>query len=333
MSQVNFQEQFIGILKQLAPPSINLAAEIASILNLSNDAAYRRLRGASEFSLNETFILCNHFEIPLDALNNEVPNVVNFRINKLEGTEESFLNYLNTLNTDLSKMFRYENYSLRYAAEDLPVFYHFYFPKLIAFKVFYWNKSLLYNKEVQNLTVEQFELPDSWKEVCEKLASTYSKMPSTEIWNVDTIKSTLQQIQFYLESGFFEKKETAYSIIEELEMLIKQIKLQCENGRKITPQGGILESVAFEFYSSEIMIGNNCVQINCDNKLVTYVGYNSFNFMRTGNSYFNEQSDWWFNNLMNKSTLISKVAEKSRNQFFKKTLDQIENLKKQIELF
>jgi len=39
--------------------------------------------------------------------------------------------------------------------------------------------------------------------------------------------------------------------------------------------------------------------------------------MSTGNPAFNHQNELWVDNLISKSTQISRTAEKIRNQFFK----------------
>jgi hypothetical protein len=45
MPSLTHQEQFIHILKELVPGNVSLANEIASVLNISMDSTYRRLRG------------------------------------------------------------------------------------------------------------------------------------------------------------------------------------------------------------------------------------------------------------------------------------------------
>ena len=42
--------------------------EIASVLNISYDAAHRRVSGKSKFSIDETVQLCNNYNISMDKL-------------------------------------------------------------------------------------------------------------------------------------------------------------------------------------------------------------------------------------------------------------------------
>jgi hypothetical protein len=113
---------------------ISLAEELSELLQISLDSVYRRLRCETDITLTETFAICKHFNIPLEALSEVNSNMVAFRINKLTADSESFYQYLQVLHGDLSWMMKYPNHKLIYAAEDLPVFYHFFFPKLAQFK-------------------------------------------------------------------------------------------------------------------------------------------------------------------------------------------------------
>lgn len=325
------QEKFIALLKKAAPGNINLANEIVSVLDLSLDAVYRRLRCETSLSIDETVRLCHHFDIPLEALNEDIPNVVTFKINKLGSNLSSFTGYLEALKKDMSWMLKFDRSKLVYAAEDLPVFYNFFYPKLSKFKIFYWTKSFLNIPEMQIQKLEDAEIPEEWIAVVKENADLFMKIPSTEIWNVDTIKSTLQQVLFYWDAGFFSSKESAFEVIADLENMMMQIKQQADVGRKLDIRTGQFSNKEYELYISDLMIGNNTVKIEAEEKRATYIGYNSFNFMRTSNHFFNEQSAQWLENLISKSTLVSRVSEKSRNQFFKNKLDQINQLKQYIE--
>jgi hypothetical protein len=79
------------------------------------------------------------------------------------------------------------------------------------------------------------------------------------------------------------------------------------------------------------MIGNNCVLVKTDKRKISFLGYNTFNFMSTGNPLFNEQNALWMENLIAKSTQISRSAEKIRNQFFRTLMRRLEETRKKLE--
>jgi hypothetical protein len=320
------QSRFIELLKKAVPPNISLADEISYLLDVSADSAYRRLRCETGLTLDETVILCQHFDIPLDALTNGTSNSISFRIHQLGGNFEGFVGYLEALLEDMNWQSKFENRSISYAAEDMPVFYSFFFSNLARFKLGYWNKSILNVEEMQGMKVEDVQVPEAWKKISESIVANYLNTDSIEIWNEDTLKSTLHQIRYYWEAGIFRNKETALDVVKDLHDIVNLIQQQCETGKKFNFVKGSFTPAKFTLYSSDLMIGNNCVLLKANEKEASYIGYNTFNYMRTSNAYFNEQEKKWFRNLMAKSTLISEVAEKQRNKFIKELHSQVSSL-------
>ena len=62
------QELLFNQIRQNLPPNISLVDEIADLLDISNDSAYRRIRGEKMLSINELQKLSKHFGISLDLL-------------------------------------------------------------------------------------------------------------------------------------------------------------------------------------------------------------------------------------------------------------------------
>lgn len=325
------QASFVETLRKAIPSNYNLADEVSEVLGISADSAYRRLRCETEFTLSETLILCNHFDVPLESLNAQVSEAVTFRTNKLSSEINSFTQYLEGLYRDLSWLHRFDQSEIVYAAEDLPVFYSLLFPALARFKMCYWSKSILNVPEMQRLKIEDVQLPETWHDTASKISQLFLNVRSIEIWNSDTMKSTLEQFRFYWESGFFRERTTAIELLDEFESLVDTIEWQASEGKKMNHKTGEFSRADYVLYASELMIGNNTVYIKGEHQEASYIGYNTFNYMRTGNSYFNEQVDSWQKNLIGKSTLISKVGEKQRAQFFKAIRQQTQLLRSIVE--
>jgi len=66
--------------------------------------------------------------------------------------------------------------------------------------------------------------------------------------------------------------------------------------------------------------------------MASYLGYHTFNFMRTKNADFNRSTQDWLDNMRQKGTLISEAGEKQRWQFFHSMNRQIEELQDFIQL-
>jgi hypothetical protein len=325
------QAFFVETLRKAIPSNYNLADEVSEVLGISADSSYRRLRCETEFTLSETLTLCNHFDVPLESLSANFTEAVTFRTNKLSSEINSFTQYLDGLYRDLSWLHQFEESEIVYAAEDLPVFYSLLFPAIARFKMSYWSKSILNVPEMQRLKIEDVHLPESWHDTAAKISQLFLNVRSIEIWNSDTMKSTIEQFKFYWESGFFREKVTAIELLDEMDKLVDTIQQQAEEGKKINNRTGQISQAEYVLYASELMIGNNTVYIKGEHKEASYIGYNTFNYMRTGNRFFNEQVDSWQKNLISKSTLISKVGEKQRAQFFKLMRQQMNDLRQIVE--
>ncbi len=326
------QLSFVSYLKKAIPSNVNMADEVAEILQLSADSAYRRLRGETDFSVEEIVLLARNYNVSLDsALMNE-SKMISFRANELSAQVSGFADYLSILHSDLRWIRQWPNAKITYAAEDLPVFYHFFFPQLARFKMVYWNKSILGNTELNSAFVEDVNIPDSWRSEVPKIIDVFSQMPSVEIWHEDTLKSTLKQVEYYAQVGYFKKKETLESVLQELNSMMEMIRIQAETGRKYLPQTQTVLDSTFELYASEVMIGNNCVLLNSDVQNASYISYNTFNFIQTKNEGFNRQTIDWTKNLLSKSNRISEVSEIGRNKYINKCIEQIDALRQRLSI-
>ena len=137
------QQQLIQKIKELLPANSSLVYELSDLLQVSNDSAYRRIRGETALAMDEAMVLSNHFKISLDAFGNESKSgMVSFNYNSLKNKEDSFENYLKSILKDLKQIQHSQPNQIIFAAEDVPIFHHFNYPLLTAFKLFYWNKSI-----------------------------------------------------------------------------------------------------------------------------------------------------------------------------------------------
>ena len=184
--------------------------------------------------------------------------------------------------------------------------------------------------ETENIKLFLNNDDDELNELAKAASVAYASVPSAEIWTEETIASTIQQIKFFWDAALFETQEDAEVVIKDLEDLVRNLQRQCDLGLKFLP-GGELTKTPFTCYASDLMIGNNCVLVKTGDIRTTFLGYNTFNFMNTNNPDFNKQHEVWMNNLISKSTQISRTSEKIRNLFFKALLKKVADLRKYVE--
>lgn len=329
-STFEMQEVFIKHLKSVVPANVSLVDDIADILNISNDSAYRRLRSETELSLDETYKICKHYRISADTIFSNQAHSVTCNYIKLTDSAENFESYLTSLQNQLKQISKAENSKIIYAAEEVPIFHSFHTEKLSAFKLFYWQRSVLNVAEYQNKKFDWNVIPENQLAVAKDIHQLYLQIPSTEIWTSDTIQTTIKQIEYYYESGAFKEKEDAITVLKELKEMVQAINRYAENENKNEKNNSFV--VPFNLYDSDLVIGTNCIHVNIDGASYSYISFNTLNSLTTTNNQFCGEIEHWMKNLIKKSTLISGIAEKQRFQFFNKiykaidqSIDKIKN--------
>ena len=120
------QNTFIHKLKEVIPPSVGLAEELADVLDVSIDSAYRRIRGETELTIEEIYKLTRKYTISIDDVFSNRRDTVTFAYTKLTDSEENFAAYLNRLLGHLLTINKFENKKIYYVAEETPIFYSFF---------------------------------------------------------------------------------------------------------------------------------------------------------------------------------------------------------------
>lgn len=324
MVTLETQQELFRLLKGLIPSNLSFVDEIAELLNISNDSAYRRIRGEKPLTFDEIHILCSKYHLSLDKLMNLSSDSIVFSGANIDIDHFDFNFYLNDLLNNMRTISQAREKMVYYEAKDIPLFYHFHYPDLAAFKYFFWMKTILCHTPYGKMQFEDNELTGIIQKPGAEIIKLYNTIPSTEIWSVETINSILKQIEFYKLSGVFKKKETVEKLLHDLSLVVDHIKEQAERGRKFcpgeTPAG---DETNFSLFSNEVILGKNSVVVETDGHVTVFINHNVLNYMITRDPAFCEYTRKCLNNSMKKSILISAVGEKDRNIFFNSLQEHI----------
>ncbi|MEO6301669.1 MAG: hypothetical protein ABIP51_00725 [Bacteroidia bacterium] len=309
--ELNIQNHFILKFKEVVPPSMGLAEEIADILEVSIDSAYRRIRGETELTIEEAYKISKKHAISMDDVFSNQNDTVTFSYTKLTDSEKNFEIYLNRILTHLKTLNKFENKKIYYVAEEIPIFYSFFSKKLTDFKLFYWQRSVLNVPEYQQRKFEWDVVPAKLIDIAHNLYQEYLTIPSSEIWTSETILTGIRQIQFYFDSGIISSIQ-ATELLTEYRAMIDMIFKNAGNSRKNISD----KTETYFLYNSEVVLGTNCIYVVMGETTYSYISFNTMNSLTTSNPQFCEETEHWVRNLEKKSTLISGVSEKQRYQFF-----------------
>jgi hypothetical protein len=317
--ELQIQNFFIQKFKEVLPPSVGLAEEMADVLSVSIDSAYRRIRGETELTIEEVYRITRKYAISIDEVFSNRSDTVTFAYTKLTDSAENFEQYLTRLCNHLSTINKFDNKKIFYVAAEMPLFYSFFTPKMAAFKLFYWQRSVLNVPDYQQRKFESGIIPEKLIRLATDTYKEYMSIPSVEIWTSETILTNLKQLQFYFDSGIV-NKEQALDVLHDQRKNIEFIHKMAETSRKNISD----RNETFWLYNSEVVLGTNCIYALMGDARYSYISFNTLNSLTTNNPEFCEESEHWMRNLERKSTLISGVSEKQRYQFFRNMYEKID---------
>ena len=328
MESTGVQQAFFQHIKAGLPGHLSLVDEVAELLNISNDSAYRRIRGEKPISFEELQKLCSHYKISLDQFLHLQSDAFIFSGKlKTEG-ETSFEDWLANVQETFSMFNGFEKKHVYYLMKDIPPFIHFQVRELAAFKFYFWTKSILHYESMKGV---KFHLDDprydAYFPQSNKIIELYNKIPITEIWNVESLNSSLRQIEFYKESGSFKNKTEIKLLYDKLEELVNHIEKQAELGLKFNfgeePKSN---SAEYRLFVNELILGDNTIMAMLNDKSITFLNHGVLYFVATGDERFNKTMQNSLENLMKRSTMISTVGDKERTRFFNRMRDKIHHL-------
>ena len=328
MESTGAQQQFFQHIKGLLPSHLSLVDEVAETLNISNDSAYRRIRGEKSIALEEIKKLCLQFKISLDQLLHLNTNSVLFTGHLADRTNFSFELYIQDFLLQLEIINTFEEKELYYWSKDVPIFYYYQFPELAAFKCFFWMRTVLDYPEFSRIKFNFEDFDPKLLKIGENILETYIQIPSHEIWNVDNINTYMQQIEYYKDTNVFNSKKDILILYECLEKMVDHIEAQAEVGYKFNLNAPEKTGAPCKIYVNEFIIGDNTVMAVINKRIIVYLCHSFINYTSTKDPAFCQYMYDYFQKLMRKSTLVSTVSEKQRNNFFNPIRENIELRKK-----
>lgn len=331
MTATTAQDFLIQRIKELLPTENSMVDTLSELLNVSNDSAYRRIRGETPLILDEAKKLCDHFGISLDELLKVEKNSTLFQHIRVDTTNYQYEEYLKDLIKKLQDTNSFKSRELIYRTKDVPIFHNFYFKPLIAFRYFFWMKSIIRHPVYIDKEFEINCVPSEIVKLSQDLLLEYNKTPSTEIWNTECINAAITQVEFYKDSGYFAATADIKSIYDSLEETFVHLKNVVEYGNKFMPgENPDQQNANLKFFYNRAMLGDNAVLIITDQVKTAFINYDGLNYLQSIDKSFCDPLYEDLNQQMKRATIISQTSEKQRNIFFNILLSKIQDRKKHL---
>jgi hypothetical protein len=317
MSAIDIQQRLFKQIKVQIGES-RTADEIARILEISSDSAYRRIRGEKMITMEELETLCKHFRLSVDHLMNLSTGGILFQGQYLDKNTFKFDEYLASLVGELKTMNKAGKKCLYYLCKDLPIFHQYHVHDIAAFKWFFYLKTYFQFPGFEKKKFRFSDHPIEYHELEKQIIEEYNKLPSVEIWNLENMNIFFRQIDFYRDANIFESGKDVIRLYDALEKLWSHLEKQASLGYKFDyddknkkPKG------EYKMYFNEVLLGDNNIYVELDGMKIAYVSHSTINFMRTTDAGFTNNMFQHIQNQVKRSTLISEVSEKERNRFFR----------------
>jgi hypothetical protein len=315
------QELLLKEIRKQLSSSASLNDEISAILNSSYDAAHRRVSGKSKFSIDETLLLANHFNISLDKLFLKNDKVIVEKTIEITSLKD-MLSYFKKSAERIEQLATNEKATLYYSAKDIPLFYFMEGTIMSKFKAYVWLTLL--NPNQSNVSFESFVIDESFMEHTQKLKKIYEKVTVKEVWNDTTINSSLQQILYFYESGLLNFK-SATALYLDLKRILNLIK---EKSNK--------SNTNYSIYYNELILLNNNMLIETEEKLTMFIPYTLLGYFITDNKESCKNVHQFFNQQILNSKALNQSGIKEQNLFFNRANRKIdyyiEQLNNQVDL-
>ena len=324
------QKQFIKYLKTKSQNSTSFVDEIASVLDIGYDAAYRRINLKTSITLEEGVKLAKHYKISLNKLfevGNQSTIIAELSpgINNLAEIEIWFKQSFN----NVSPLTKLKSASIIYSAKDIPVFHTLKDTTLSRYKIYVWLKDVNEDMAKSKITFDDFvtAIPESLLESAFNLGAIYKGVNLTELWNDNTIIGTLQQVLYYFESRLL-SSEKALIICDDIEDVINHIEEQTISQSLI----GSKNLSSFKLYKTDLHTLNNTIMVTTPYQKVFFSPFTVLTYFKIEHQLTCELMYEFFEKQMSNSKLLANTGEKDRNLFFNKMRQKIERLRMRIKI-
>lgn len=324
------QQQLFGYLKENLPPHLSVVDELCDLLDLSTDSVYRRIRGEKPITLFELKKICEHYHLSLDQMLQLQNESVLFDAPGMNGATEEFIDYLKAMLAQFKYFTSFKTKEIQILCKEAPLWYFYLFPEMAAFKTFFWSKTIYNHPALSNkpFSMKEYAYEDCFA-IGQQVLRLHSEMHSVELWNLECIYTTVNQVAYYRDAGNFKTQHDFDAVVNSFLQMLDHLQLQAEKGVKFMPGAtDVSYRAPIQFYINELILGNNTMVITLDDKRLSLLTYSVFHYLFTRDERFTAKVADTFNTLLTRSTLISKTGEKDRNRFFNAMREKVNRLLK-----
>ncbi len=328
----DIQAELFKLIKTKLSGQDSLGNALSDILHLSPDAVYRRYRGETSLTIQETKRLCQHFDVSFDALAQLSEGKVIFQYPPLNTYDFSLESYLEGIAESFKRIKKLTNPEMYISVSNTHFFQILNFPQLVRFRLFFWAKTHLQIEAYKEENFKHEKTSDRAFELGKEILQLYNSIPSIEIFDPELMRGFMRQILYYYKAHMFEDPEYALFLCDRALLFSKHLKEQATLGKKfiygtVAPNSGN----DFSMYLNETVNSDTTFYYSSKESDGIFVTHNVMNYLHTNAPSYVADSKQIIDKQLANSSLISQVNEKERNNYFYDFEKMILSFRKKIE--
>lgn len=318
------QAQLIFLVKQKLSANESIGSVISELLNISTDAAYRRVRGEKPITMDELALLCKHFNIALDQIFEVPQKTVVFDFYDFNKSNFSLDIYLLNIRDSLFSLKSQNDPKLIITINNTHFFQLFNFPELVKFKLFFWMKMHLQLDEYQEVNYTDFRFSQDQLNSCNEILNLYNSIPSVEVYDVELFGGLAREIYYYSISKELDDLAGVELLFQSVNELIEHLSAQAKNAKKYKVNTPVPASDrGIDVYVNEILNSIASFYYETEKNQGLFLAHNFMNSLHTNNQYYVNQTKDVLDSIIEVSTKISHSNHKLRNNFFSKLIENV----------
>lgn len=309
---LNFQRSFLDSL-QSRIGNIKLVDVLSNVLEISQNAAYKKINLATKLNLDEIIELSIRYQLSIDQFLSAKSSPIPFYSDAIRKMPEQPKDYFLNLIKHLYQLKELKGLNYINLTGEVPIFHIMPFRKLMFFKLFAWNyTSWSIKRYMDKFDLNSFINDKELNNNIDKCIHVYYKFQGIEIWNIRMMDITLDQLKYFIQLRIFPNKNVVQEIINEMFDLLDHLTKISESGTKLYETSTELNKSLVKVYISELVHANEVIYVNSDISDHIFCALDSPNFLRSSDPRVTEHVHQWLLKTLKHSSLISGEGEKDR---------------------
>lgn len=325
---MDIQILLFDMIRDQIERGVSVADIVGDVLDISSDAAYRRLRGKTRLTIDEVVSLCSYFDISVNhALRLKLKDNASFDYKSADLTNiEEYYSFIEKLSVIFVNLAKSPTKEITTLAHNIPLYRLVNFPELSFFYLYTWNQ----NVNTEHITYDQFVRSINTKRIMyyhARIAESVKRIPLTEIWAQDIFTSLQNLIDYYFDLGRFENKEIPLT-------LCNQILSLADNTKRWTRNNGINfkgQITPYHLYESTLKLTPNFSVVRNGNTIWGLIHLFRIQSLYTISERFGLDMDAFLKNIMVDSLYVNGASLQDRHQIFYKIRVGLEELIRKIQ--